>query len=293
VQIPQHSASAERLGSTLFLAALAHGVVILGVTFGVSSFDNASVPSLSVTLVVDTERKELPPDTAKLLANRDQRGAGQAADGVRPTNTFSTDQPATQLGDPLGADPTDGTPREATPSAEQLVARNGDDTVPAMPQPTDDPAAVPERAMALVQHRSPQTTAVELDLRAELPGGNDESRTLLATPDTKASGLAEYLDGWRRHVERIGTANYPKELLGDEAVGRPTLEVVIGADGRLEDIVVRVSSGDKALDQAALRILRLAAPFDPLPEKLRADYDTLRFAYEWDFFQNARRAAAR
>jgi periplasmic protein TonB len=294
VQIPQqHSPSAERLGSTLFLAALAHGVLILGVTFGVSSFDDAGVPSLNVTLVVDTDREELPADTARLLANRDQRGAGQAADGARPTSTFSTDQPATQLGDRLGADPKDGTPREATPSAEQLVARSGDDPVPAMPQPTDDPAAVPERAMAMVQHRSPQTTATELDLRAELPGGDDDSRTLLATPDTKASGLAEYLDGWRRRVERIGTANYPKELLGDKAVGRPTLEVVIGADGRLESIVVRASSGDKALDQAALKILRLAAPFDPLPEQLRAKYDTLRFAYEWDFFQAERRAATR
>ena len=48
-------------------------------------------------------------------------------------------------------------------------------------------------------------------------------------------------------------------------------------------IVVRRSSGDKALDQAALKILRLAAPFAPLPESIRKDYDVLRFAYEWDF----------
>ena len=87
----------------------------------------------------------------------------------------------------------------------------------------------------------------------------------------------------RRRVERIGTANYPRELLGDIDAGRPTLEVVIGADGRLDDIVVRSSSGDKALDQAALKILRLAAPFAPLPEEIRKDYDVLRFAYEWDF----------
>ena len=61
------------------------------------------------------------------------------------------------------------------------------------------------------------------------------------------------------------------------------LEVVIAADGRLDDIVVRRSSGDKQLDQAALKILRLAAPFPPLPPNIREDYDVLRFAYEWDF----------
>jgi protein TonB len=125
-------------------------------------------------------------------------------------------------------------------------------------------------------------------MRAELPGGKDDARTLLATPDTKASGLAEYLDGWRRRVERIGTANYPRELLGSIDAGRPTLEVVIAADGTLDDIVVRRTSGDNALDQAALRILRLAAPFAPLPDTIRADYDVLRFAYEWDFSPETR-----
>ena len=277
--------SDERLGSTLFLAALVHGVVILGVTFTAAPFDDGgAVPSLNVTLVLDTTREELAADTAEFLSNRDQRAAGQAARGLRPTSTLSADQPVTQAGDPLGADATDGTPREATPSAEQLVSRGaGDEIVPALPQPTDDPALMRQRAATLIQQAVPQTTAMELALRAELPNGADDARTLIATPSTQQSGLAEYLDGWRRRVERIGTANYPTELLGNLRAGRPTLEVVIAANGRLDDIVVRNSSGDSALDQAALRILRLAAPFEPLPDQIRKDYDVLRFAYEWDF----------
>jgi periplasmic protein TonB len=281
--------SDERLGSTLFFAALVHGVVILGVTFtAIPLSDEVAAPSLNVTLVLDTEREELAADTAKLLANRDQRGAGQAARGLRPTSTLSADQPVTQAGDPLGADAADGTPRDETPSAEQLVSRgSSDELVPAMPQPTDDPAITRQRAATLVQQAAPQTTAMELALRAELPDGSDDARTLIATPSTRQSGLAEYLDGWRRRVERIGTANYPRELLGNLRAGRPTLEVVIAADGRLDDIVVQRSSGDNALDQAALKILRLAAPFAPLPDNIRADYDVLRFAYEWDFSTGA------
>lgn len=277
--------SDERLGSTLFVAALVHGVIILGVTFTAVPLDDSGiVPSLNVTLVLDTEREELAADTADFIANRDQQGTGQAARGLRPTSTLSAEQPVTQMGDPLGADATDGTPREATPSAEQLVSRGaGGEQVPALPQPTDDPAPTRQRAATLVQQAAPQTTAMELAMRAELPDGSDDSRTLLATPSTRASGLAEYLDGWRRRVERIGTANYPTALLGNLSAGRPTLEVVIAADGRLDDIVVRKSSGDKALDQAALKILRLAAPFAPLPDEIRKDFDVLRFAYEWDF----------
>lgn len=277
--------SDERLGSTLFLAALIHGVVILGVTFSTVPFgDERTIPSLNVTLVLDTGRQELAADTAQFLANRDQQARGEAARGKRPTSALSADQPTTQAGDPSGADAADGTPREATPSAEQLVTSgSSDEAVAALPQPTLDPAPTRQRAAALVQEAAPQTTALELGLRAELPDGRDDARTLLATPATRQSGLAEYLDAWRRRVERIGTANYPKELLGNIDAGRPTLEVVIGADGRLDDIIVRRSSGDKALDQAALKILRLAAPFAPLPEAIRENYDTLRFAYEWDF----------
>jgi len=276
--------SDERLGSTLFLAALVHGVVILGVTFTAATTGDDTVPSLNVTLVLDTEREELAADTAEFIANRDQQGAGVAARGLRPTSSLSADRPANQLGDPLGADSADGTPREARPSAEQLVSQGTDgEPVPASPQPTDAPAPTLQRAAALIQQASPQTTAMELGLRAELPNGSDDARTLIATPSTRQSGLAEYLDGWRRRVERIGTANYPSELLGNIHAGRPTLEVVIAADGRLDDIVVRRSSGDKTLDQAALKILRLAAPFPPLPPSIREDYDVLRFAYEWDF----------
>jgi protein TonB len=291
--IPQQAPTSDRFGSTLFLAALVHGVIILGVTFTIGTLDQPAVPALNVTLVLDTDRDEARADKADFLANRDQRSAGQAARGLRPTSTISAEQPLTQAGDPTGADLTDGTPRNASPSAEQLVSRTAsDDRVQAIPQPTDDPAPDRQKAATLIQQRAPQTTAAELGPRAELPNGDDNSRTLIATPSTQQSGLAEYLDGWRRRVERIGTANYPVELLGDLDVGRPTLEVVIGSDGRLDSIVVRRSSGDKALDQAALKILRLAAPFEPLPDNIRADYDVLRFAYEWDFFRNTRGAAA-
>lgn len=280
----------DRLGSTLFLAALVHGVIILGVTFTVASIDDSGpLPSLNVTLLVDGDHDEAAPDDADYIANRNSRAAGRAAEGVRPTTTLSSTQPLTQLGDPQGADLTDGTPRDRAPSAEQLVTRaSSPDQVQAQPQPTDAPAAQRQKAAALIDQVAPQTVAAELDLRAELPNGAAGEAAAIAAPNARESELADYLAGWRRRVERVGTANYPARFLGDLSLGRPTLEVVIGADGKLEDIVVRKSSGDNQLDQAALKILRLAAPFDPLPESIRAKYDVLRFAYEWDFFAGKR-----
>jgi protein TonB len=280
----------ERLGSTLFVAALVHGVLILGVTFtAVKLREDVPAPALNVTLIVDTHRDEAPPQRADFLANRNQRGGGAAAPGDRPTTALSGGQPLAQLGEPTGADPDLGVPRERPPSAPQVATRSTADThIPAVPAPDAPPTQAPQKPALLVDQTAPQTLATEVDVRAELPKSGD--RTMIATPSTERSVLAEYLDSWRRRVERIGTANYPAKLLGT-AHGKPTLEVTINADGSLATIVVQRSSGDKALDQAALKILRLAAPFEPLPANVRDSYDRLRFAYEWDFFSDAARSA--
>ncbi|HEY8520504.1 MAG TPA: TonB family protein [Gammaproteobacteria bacterium] len=276
---PKQPTVADRLGSTLFVAALAHGVVILGVTFTAGITEEPKVlPSLNVTLVVDAPSQEAPED-AKTLAARAMKGGGQAALGERPTTTLAAGDALPQLGDPAGADPTDGTPTD-TAAAELLATRApAERSTPR--DPAEQAADTPSRAAVLMDQQAERTLAAEVDVRAELE--KRDERVLIATPNTRESTLAPYLEAWRRRVERIGTANFPYESITGDTSQRPTLEVAIGADGQLEDIVVRRSSGNGALDQAALTILRLAAPFEPLPPEIRRNYDVLRFAYEWEF----------
>ena len=113
-----------------------------------------------------------------------------------------------------------------------------------------------------------------------------ENKVLSASMDIKNSILAAYLDNWRLKVEAIGTKNLPEQNVPTQV--NPTLEVTIGAKGKLIETVVRYSSGDRSIDQAALNILRLAEPFDPPPESVLQDHEALRFAYEWRFFPNIR-----
>ncbi len=66
----------------MFLAALVHGIVILGVTFTVATFDDdRAPPSLNVTLLVDG-RDEQAPDKADFIANRNSQAVGVAAKGL-------------------------------------------------------------------------------------------------------------------------------------------------------------------------------------------------------------------
>ena len=103
--------------------------------------------------------------------------------------------------------------------------------------------------------------------------------------DTRASQIARYLHGWKLRIERVGTLNFPNEARRRSLSGNPVLEVAIAADGQLDQVIVRRSSGHPELDQAAVNIVRLAAPFDPFPAAMRKSYPVLRFAYEWQFLE--------
>jgi protein TonB len=105
--------------------------------------------------------------------------------------------------------------------------------------------------------------------------------------DTRESDVAVYLDGWRRKIERVGTMNFPNVARREKLSGTPVIEVTIGADGKLVKSLIRRSSGHAEIDEAALRILKLAAPFDPFPSELSAKHDEVRIAYEWQFIGGA------
>jgi protein TonB len=128
---------------------------------------------------------------------------------------------------------------------------------------------------------TPNDDGVELHLRGE------PSHQLWIAADTRESDVAVYLDSWRRKIERVGTMNFPDAARRQKLSGTPVIEVTIGADGKLLQTLVRRSSGHAEIDEAAMRILKLAAPFDPFPGDLVAKHDEIRIAYEWQFLGGA------
>ena len=274
---------ADRLGSTIFLAALAHGLVILGVTFSSEPFKaQAKPPALNVTLLADTGKAETAPKHSHFLANRNSAGGGELRVEERPATTVADRRPS-QRGDPGGTDPTDGAPLNPAVPTDELVTRaHSDRQIRAVPKAPPERTDVPMKAASAIDRNTPQTLALETDVRPSIASEADPSKS--TAPSARQAAVAAYLVGWRERVESVGTANFPTRYLhSGHPHGKPTLEVAIGPNGQLKAIVVRKSSGDRRLDQAALKILRLAAPFDPLPPSVRAKHEALRFAYEWDF----------
>jgi protein TonB len=108
-------------------------------------------------------------------------------------------------------------------------------------------------------------------------------RTYVRGANAREYRFASYLDAWRAKVERIGNLNYPEAALREKLDGNLLLDVAINPDGSLKDIRVLKSSGHKILDEAARRIVRLAAPYPPLSDDIKQDTDILHIPRVWNF----------
>ena len=95
--------------------------------------------------------------------------------------------------------------------------------------------------------------------------------------------FARYVEDWRRKIERIGNLNYPEEAKQKGIHGSLQLTVAIRANGEVESVEINRSSGQKVLDQAAIRIVRLASPFARFPDNIRVDTDILHITRTWTF----------
>ena len=270
----------DRLFVMLFLAALAHGLIILGLTFNSSLGDKGGAPGLEVLLVSDEVPEADRNDSATYLAQRTQLGSGNTQEAVAPRNRASsvpipqqdgvTDGNAlAPKGDIAGMDEERVLTTTGWSSHVQYLADEG------------STGHSNDRPLLLDQEVSPQPGPEDDQGPAELRGPKRDE--LWTTPDTKAAELAPYLDSWRHKVEHIGTIHFPAAARSAGPKSNPVIEVGILADGSLDKAEIRRSSGSDELDNAALQTLKLAAPFDPFPPDLARQHRVLRFVYEWQW----------
>lgn len=168
----------------------------------------------------------------------------------------------------------------------------------ALPEPLPEPEPIPELSPEPV---APVVTAAQIlasrNLEiAELSDRIQHSSTAYANrprrkainASTREYKYASYLEAWRRKVERVGNLNYPQEAKRHKMYGSLILHVAVRADGSIEQIQVRRSSGFDLLDEAAVKIVELAAPFAPFPPDIRKETDVLDITRTWQFLSSNR-----
>jgi len=276
-------AARDRLSSTLFLAGLLHGVILLGVTFTAGDIlPSPESTSLEVVLITNEYEKRSALENAELLAQQSMKGAGNTTDDMRLQTALSQTLESGNLGlEQAGSETPENQQQNELAERPTIMAKSvqGEFSIP------QERNEIEYNIQQQQQTLDGESAAIEIINKPELETliSDSQPRELIISANTREARIAAYLSKWKNRIERVGTLNYPNAAGSAGSASFPTLEVAINADGDLQEVVVRNSSGDQSLDQAAIKIVTMAAPFDPFPDFLRTEYDVLRFAYEWRF----------
>lgn len=266
---------------TLLAAAAFHAFVILGIGFKPSDRNRPEHRQQNLEIMVVRNPRKVPEEVEKadFLAQVAQQGGGEAE---KPNKPVLEDTPATlPRPEPVPMQPT---PRDPTP--RQLTAEVSPHKTEIPPPREEPPPQLSASQLLASKNLEIARLTAELERKTRAYAKMPKRKTLNAT--TKEAKYVAYLDAWRRKVERIGTLNFPDQAKRKGFYGSPVLLVSVRADGSVEQISVRYSSGSQVIDDAAVRIVRMAAPFSPFPEEIRKETDILDIVRTWQFLGSGR-----
>jgi protein TonB len=259
----------DRMALTLFFALVLHAMIILGITFGVHD-DTAPenvLPTLDITV---SSHRTPPPDEADYLAQTSQEGGGNTSEKVRPAQAIPEQAPAVK-------------PQQATPAPAQVITTDvaeikhhqEDKVIPETSKPDITATDLIERSMEMVN--------LNEQLNESMQAYAQRPRHIYVSARTQEFKYANYMSEWVKKVERVGNLNYPDDARREGLSGKLIMDVTMNADGTVRNINILRPSGHQVIDEAAIRIVNLAAPFAPFPSEIMQDADILHITRTWEF----------
>lgn len=271
----------DRLGLTLFLAAVIHAMVILGVSFGMDlDLKPRLTPSLDIVLV--QTRSDTAPEDAEFMAQANQQASG-TADSGRPSSPFTAPNPQPTTGAAPVRAQAASPDRPNTPQVKAITAEKSDTRTPQAP---DTRVEQPQKKVS-----GQELVDRSLEIARLMAEINEREQRYAKRPrihyvdaaGAKSVVEASYVEAWVDRIERIGTLNYPDEAVRKRLSGRLILNVLIDRQGNVLRTEIAESSGSRVLDDAAVRIVQLASPFSEFPVEMRKTYDQLMITRTWVF----------
>ncbi len=271
-----------RFKNAFLLAFAVHAVLILTVSFQAITAKPYTTPQVEVTLA--SRPSTQAPADAHQIAQANQEGSGDDAgiNQITSRNNLQTDTLSVQQA------------LQQAPQKQTAKQRSVVTTSATAPRSVATDKMEEEQQENTMEGISPQAEQLNLEvagLKGEL---DDETRAhadqprvrRLTAASAKQSIDAAYLLDWRRRLEAVGNQYYPEASIRYGMYGDLRMLVIIRQDGSLEDIQVLSSSGYAVLDEAAIKIVRMAAPYSPFPPELQATTDKLEIVRTWHFQEN-------
>jgi protein TonB len=272
--------SNDRFAVSVLMALGLHAAVLIGVGF-VLDFKPLTHPLETLDVVLVNWRSESKPDVADFLAQASQQGGGESTEASPPSQENSGAESGLADGDDQ-LDQQEQASSVSDAAREQILieADNADFTqqITSIEQPEP-----PLPSAATLMQESMTMAKLQPGFQLDRQSQSKLPRRKWISANTREYEFAAYMQAWVAKVERVGNLNYPEEIRRLKLVGDLIMTVGINLDGSVESIDIGRSSGLPQLDQAATRIVRLAAPYSPLPEHINATIDVLHITRTWSF----------
>jgi protein TonB len=304
----------DRLALTLCLAIAVHAMVILGVSFAPPERIQVNTDPIEIILV--QQKSDKVPEDPTHLAQANLEGGGESEEKVSPATPllapFPDTTPKLVAAPPAAAEPlpTQVTTVLAAPSPAQkpepekraetetavkskaLIAKTQKAEVtkpepqrqrqpPPAEESVETPATAPPAETLIA--KSFEMASLNAEIQQKIEARAKRPRRKFISASTREYKYATYMDAWRAKVERIGTLNLPDEVRRKELSGKLILDVALKPDGTVMEVMIRAPSGHALLNDAAIRIVNLAAPFAAFPPDIKKEVDILHITRTWKF----------
>jgi protein TonB len=275
----------DRLGFAFCLALALHAAFILGVSF---TRDKPVVASPKLEITLAQHRSQKAPEEADFLAQSNQQGSGILLEKAMLTTQKIVDYQDTTIREVTQEQQIKHS--DLQKSSRALVTSITSSAFKSDSQQQEEKTSQDNEQQlndAILMQRSVEIASLEakLDIQRQAYAKRPRVRRLTSVA-TKQSDDALYLHNWRTKVEAIGNLHYPNKAKQTNLFGKLRMVVSLLPNGDVYQVKILQSSGHKILDQAALKIVHLAAPYDPFPQKMQRSVDVLEIIRTWRFHKD-------
>ena len=257
-----------------------HAAAIIGLGFRGPMIPGWNDPHNVLDVVLVNAKTKAKPTKADALAQANLDGGGNTDEKLRASTPFPNIDPRAQTRE---LQETQSRMRQLEQEAKELMVQMKARTQVVQADVVAKSEAKPDTAARDLVEKSLEIERLEAQIKRNMQTYQERPKRTFIGARAREYRFAQYVDNWRQKVERIGNLNYPEEAKSRRIYGSLQLTVAIKADGDVESVEVNRSSGYKLLDQAAIRIVRLAAPFERFPDNVRVDTDILHITRTWSF----------
>ena len=309
----------DRLGLTISIAILVHALIIFGISFTKEERPSTRMNTMEIVLI---NQETKMPEESNVLAQKNLEGGGETEEifesstSIKPNLSKSNEQIVEQpnIQEELLQNYNVETSKAEIPeildinkeNIETITTENIENEIIDLVSEKQKPDLVYEKldetnTEKKIAKKTPppviptsdellsnsfEIASSNIEVRRDMIEKTQRPRKKFISASTKEYEYAAYMDAWRRKVERVGNLNYPEEAKKLNLSGSLQLDVALNKDGTINQITIRRSSGEKVLDDAAIKIVELAAPYAKFPKNIENQVDILHILRTWQFINN-------